>query len=62
MILLFSNIPEAQSNDYSKLWKEVEQFEINGRPKSALEIVETIAKKAKKDKNDATLSNLDVLR
>lgn len=53
MILLFSNIPEAQSNDYSKLWKEVEQFEINGRPKSALEIVETIAKKAKKDKNDA---------
>ncbi len=38
-------------NNYSKLWEEVEKFEMNGLPKSALQVVEDIAKKAKDDSN-----------
>jgi len=51
MILLFANLIPAQNN-YSDRWNQVEQLEVKGLPKSALEIVEQIALDAEKDKND----------
>ncbi|MFL0354049.1 alpha-2-macroglobulin family protein [Xanthomarina sp. GH4-25] len=51
MVLLFSNFSEAQNNDYEKLWKQVEAFERDDLPKSALKIVEQISVQAIKDKN-----------
>ncbi|GAA4278187.1 alpha-2-macroglobulin family protein [Aquimarina mytili] len=39
-------------NDYQNDWKEVEAFDQKGLPKSALEIVENIYNKAKKQNND----------
>ena len=51
MIILFANTLQAQNNNYSKLWKEVEALEAEGLPKSALEKVELIAKQAKAEKN-----------
>ncbi len=55
MLILFSNFSGAQSNNYDDSWKKVEQLEKEGLTKSALEIVETIASKASKDKNDPQL-------
>ncbi|MEP5339304.1 MAG: MG2 domain-containing protein [Algibacter sp.] len=55
MIIFFSNFSQAQTPNYDKLWEKVERLEINGLPKSALEVVETIEKQAKKDKNNAQL-------
>ncbi|MFK5957963.1 MAG: carboxypeptidase-like regulatory domain-containing protein [Lutibacter sp.] len=55
-IVLFSYILNAQSfNNYNKLWKEVQQFEIKSLPKSALKVVEIIYKKAEKEKNSPQL-------
>jgi len=51
MILLFANLSHSQNN-YSDLWKSVEKFEVEGLPKSALGVVETISKKAEKDGNN----------
>ncbi|MEM5565331.1 MG2 domain-containing protein [Psychroserpens sp. AS72] len=51
MIILFANFSNAQTEDYAKLWQEVDEFESQGLPKSALKIVETIEKKAKASKN-----------
>ncbi|MEZ4795761.1 MAG: MG2 domain-containing protein [Flavobacteriaceae bacterium] len=51
MILLFANLSHSQNN-YDNLWRDVEKFEADGLPKSALEIVETISAKAEKDAND----------
>ncbi len=51
MIILFSNFSSAQNNNYESLWKKVENFEIEGLPKSALKIVEDIEVKAKKEEN-----------
>lgn len=51
MIILFANYSQAQSGSYEKLWKDVENFEKKGLPKSALEIVNQIFDKAKKDAN-----------
>ncbi len=42
---------EPKYNNFNKLWKEVEQFEKEGLPKSALKVVEEIAAKAKTDTN-----------
>ncbi|MDY7394461.1 carboxypeptidase-like regulatory domain-containing protein [Aureibaculum sp. 2210JD6-5] len=56
MIILFSTTLKAQTPDnYSEDWYKVESFEIEGLPKSALEIVEKIYQKAKKDKNNPQL-------
>jgi len=55
MVLLFANTALSQNNDYTKLWEKVERHEINGLPKSALEVVKTIENKAKSDKNKAQL-------
>ncbi len=52
MLILFANYSQAQSSSYDKLWKEVENFENKGLPKSALDIVVQISAKAKKDNND----------
>ena len=55
-IILFSNISKAQQfEDFSKLWKDVQQLEEKSLPKSALKVVETIYKKASKDNNSAQL-------
>ena len=53
-IILITNMTLAQDpdyNNYSKLWKDVEQFENDGLPKSALKVVEDISAKAKADNN-----------
>ena len=55
MILFFSNLSQAQSNNYEKLWKEVEKNENSGLTKSALEVVEQISKLAVSDKNPSQL-------
>ncbi|GAA3616546.1 MG2 domain-containing protein [Flavivirga amylovorans] len=49
MIILFATFSNAQNNRYEDLWTKVEQFEEDGLPKSALKIVEDIAKLAKTD-------------
>ncbi|WP_147676120.1 alpha-2-macroglobulin family protein [Algibacter pacificus] len=51
MILLFSNFTWAQNHNYETLWKEVDTFETEGLPKSALKVVERIEKLAETDKN-----------
>ena len=51
MILLFANLGHSQNN-YADLWKSVEKFEVEGLPKSALEVVETISEKVKQDDNN----------
>lgn len=53
MILLFSNLSQAQNENYERSWKEVEAFEKEGLPKSALKAVEAIALQAKKDDNQS---------
>ena len=53
MILLFSNLSQAQNENYERSWKEVEAFEKEGLPKSALKTVEAIALQAKKDDNQS---------
>ncbi|ARV07651.1 alpha-2-macroglobulin [Polaribacter sp. SA4-10] len=50
IIILFSNIVNAQHN-FKDLWLEVEKFEIDNLPKSALKIAEEIYAKAEKEKN-----------
>ncbi|WP_282134376.1 carboxypeptidase-like regulatory domain-containing protein [Seonamhaeicola maritimus] len=55
MIILFAHGSIAQNKDYATLWKNVENFEIEGLPKSALKIVEDISAKAKKDNNTPQL-------
>ncbi|WP_299336006.1 MG2 domain-containing protein [uncultured Psychroserpens sp.] len=52
MILCFANFTNAQTpEDYSELWKEVNDFESKGLPKSALKVVKSIEQKAKASKN-----------
>ncbi len=48
-ILLFANL--SAQNNYTDLWKQVEQHESKGLPKSALEIVNQIESKANSDEN-----------
>ena len=50
MILLFSLTTNAQNN-FDKLWTEVEKFEVDGLPKSALKIVDKIYTKADETNN-----------
>ncbi len=50
MILLFAT-SYSQTNNYSKLWNKVETHEVNGLPKSALEVVKLIETKAVAEKN-----------
>ena len=50
MILLFSTLTNAQNN-FENLWLEVEKFEVDNLPKSALKIVEKIYTKAEKESN-----------
>ncbi|SDX09802.1 TonB-dependent outer membrane receptor, SusC/RagA subfamily, signature region [Lutibacter oricola] len=55
-VFLFSHVSKAQKFDnYSNLWKEVQQNEVKNLPKSALKVVETIYKKAEKQKNSPQL-------
>ncbi len=51
IIICFANFNQAQNPNYEDLWTKVEQFEIEGLPKSALKIVNDIAKQARKANN-----------
>lgn len=51
MILLFATLSNAQNQNYETLWEKVEQFEQEGLPKSALDIVNQISEKATQDQN-----------
>jgi uncharacterized protein YfaS (alpha-2-macroglobulin family) len=51
LIILCTNLSFAQNTDYNKLWKEIEQLELDGLPKSALKLVENISDQAKTSKN-----------
>ncbi|WP_055446754.1 MG2 domain-containing protein [Lacinutrix mariniflava] len=55
MIILFANTAFSQTNNYSKLWSEVENFEVDGLPKSALKALEKIEVKAKAENNSPQL-------
>ncbi len=55
MIILFSNIAQGQDSNYTNLWTKVEQFEVDGLPKSALKAVENIEKQAIIDNNNPQL-------
>ncbi len=54
-IILFAQIIQAQkpNNSFELLWKKVEQLEKDALTKSALEVVATISKKAKKENNSS---------
>src|SRR5690606_20395885 len=53
MVLLFAQFSEAQNTDYEKLWKQVEVFEMDDLPKSALKVVEQIEVLAIREQNKA---------
>lgn len=55
MIILFANTSFSQNNNYSKLWNDVENFEVEGLPKSALKALEKIEVKAKAENNSPQL-------
>ncbi|PKQ43569.1 alpha-2-macroglobulin [Confluentibacter flavum] len=55
MIILLANFSQAQTPNYVNLWSQVEKFELEGLPKSALKIVEDIEKQATKDNNEPQL-------
>ena len=55
MIILFANTSFSQTNNYSNLWTAVENFEIEGLPKSALKALEKIEIKAKAENNSPQL-------
>lgn len=52
-ILLVSSLGHTQNTDYNTLWNQVENYELEGLPKSALNVVGDISDLAKKDKNTA---------
>lgn len=54
LIILFSSTINSQNN-FKSLWFKVEQFEVDGLPESALEIVEDIYTKADNEKNTSQL-------
>ena len=51
MVILFSQISDAQNETHDDLWKEVAKLESEGLPASALKIVEQIEAEAKATKN-----------
>ncbi len=57
IILLFTPMTQAQQNDnsYSELWKEVQIFENEALTKSALQVVQGISEKARKEENTAQI-------
>uniref|UniRef100_UPI0025BE3F86 MG2 domain-containing protein n=1 Tax=Lacinutrix sp. TaxID=1937692 RepID=UPI0025BE3F86 len=55
MVILFANTSFSQTNNYSKLWNDVENFEIESLPKSALKALEKIEIKAKAENNSPQL-------
>ncbi len=56
-IILFSQMAHSQKSNesYDLLWKSVQKFENEALTKSALEVVQKISKKAKKEKNSAQI-------
>ncbi|WP_047545263.1 alpha-2-macroglobulin family protein [Psychroserpens sp. Hel_I_66] len=51
MLIFFANFSNAQTPNFDALWEKVENQESDGLPKSALEVVEQISVKAKKEAN-----------
>ncbi|PQB06151.1 hypothetical protein BST83_02345 [Polaribacter filamentus] len=54
LIFLFSISVNGQNN-YDELWLEVEKFEVDGLPKSALKIVDEIYEKAANASNSPNI-------
>ncbi|UII28373.1 MG2 domain-containing protein [Fulvivirga maritima] len=54
-LLGFSFLPDPNPNDYVELWNKVYDYELDGLPKSANEVVDKIYLKAKKDENQEQL-------
>lgn len=52
MIVCSIHFSQAQDPSYDKLWKQVDELESEGLPKSALELVEQISQQAKKEQNE----------
>src|SRR5690606_9022147 len=50
-ILLFAQFSHAQDKHYEKLWKQVQTFETDNLPKSALKVVDQIEALAIKENN-----------
>ena len=55
MMILFSTFSEGQDATYDNLWNTVETFEVDGLPQSALQVIKTIEKRAKKENNHPQL-------
>ncbi|MGB1451240.1 MAG: alpha-2-macroglobulin, partial [Marinirhabdus sp.] len=53
--LFFMTVLTAQNNDYDAQWQNVEALELEGKPKSALQVVEAISTEAKKEGNEIQL-------
>ncbi|WP_372746943.1 MG2 domain-containing protein, partial [Lutibacter sp.] len=51
LVFLLSTVSNAQN--FHELWNEVQKFELDNLPKSALKVVETISIKAKKENNNS---------
>src|SRR5688572_17647686 len=51
ILLFYTSSLFAQEDFYSKHWSQVYRFEVRDLPKSALEVVDQIYTKAKRDKN-----------
>jgi len=51
ILIGFTQFVSAQNSNYNKLWEEVNTFERDGLPKSALKVVEQISKKATAESN-----------
>jgi len=62
MVILFANTSLSQNNNYSKLWSEVENFEVDGLPQSALKALEKIKVKAKAENNSPQLIKIMLFR
>ncbi len=53
MLICFAQFSNGQTEDYNALWAEVSKYEKEGLPKSALQVVTSIAEKAKQDNNSS---------
>ncbi|NNK73921.1 MAG: alpha-2-macroglobulin [Flavobacteriaceae bacterium] len=62
LLLLISQMTQSQNAPYENLWNEVEQLELEGRPKSALSVLDKIYKRAKKDNNSPQLIKIQIFK
>ncbi len=53
---------EYNTDNYDKIWKQIDSLEREGRPKSALELVEQLYQKAKEENNPAQLIKTNLFK